>query len=235
MKSIFERKEIKYIITKRQHDELLEELLAGYMQPDRYGLTRICNIYFDTPNSRLIRESLEKPVYKEKLRLRTYGEPDDDSLAFVELKKKYMGVVYKRREIIPYREAMDFLVKREKPANMTHILEEIDWVLDFYEGLAPSMVLCYDRQAYFGTEDPELRMTFDTRIDFRIKDLDLTHGSAGRRIMDENSYVLELKITDAMPLWLSEIFDRLKIFPGSFSKYGTAYTTLLSEYLGENV
>ena len=224
----FERKEIKYIISRAQHERLMP-LLEGFMQPDQYGLSRICNIYFDTPNSRLIRESLEKPMYKEKLRLRTYGVPEEDSPAFVELKKKFDGIVYKRREVLPYRQAMRFLTEGERPEPMTQILKEIDWVLESYEGLAPAMVLCYDRRAYFGCEDPELRMTFDTNIDFRVEDLDLAHGSYGKSLMDESAYILELKISDALPLWLSHIFDELGIYPGSYTKYGNAYIKLLSE------
>ena len=227
-KAVFERKEIKYVITKQQYLALRREF-EGHMQADEYGVTTICNIYFDTPDSRLIRESIEKPLYKEKLRLRTYGVPNDDSPAFVELKKKYMGIVYKRREIIPYGEAMRFLTGREKPADYTQIMAEIDWVLDFYKGLAPSMVLCYDRQAFFGCEDPELRMTFDTRIRFRTDDLDLKSGAYGQTLMGEDLYILEIKINNAMPLWLSDMLDRLSIFPGSYSKYGSAYKLLLSQ------
>ena len=123
--SIFERKEIKYPISSRQHDELLG-LLSGRILPDEYGLTTVCNIYFDTPDHRLIRESIEKPMYKEKLRLRTYGVPGEGSTAFLELKKKFDGIVYKRRETMPYSEAWDLLVNRVPPARQTQILKEIE-------------------------------------------------------------------------------------------------------------
>lgn len=226
--AVFERKEIKYIITKEQY-EALRERMRGFMQADEYGATKICNIYFDTPNSRLIRESIEKPRYKEKLRLRTYGVPVGDSPAFVELKKKLMGIVYKRREIMPYDEAIRFLVGREAPEPYTQIMAEIDWVLDFYEGLAPAMALFYDRQAFFGCEDPELRMTFDTNITFRTDDLDLRHGPHGQTLMDQGSYILEIKINNAMPLWLSGMLDELRIYPGSYTKYGNAYKMLFAQ------
>ncbi|MCR5610536.1 MAG: polyphosphate polymerase domain-containing protein [Clostridiales bacterium] len=223
----FERKEIKYIITREQYRALLRAL-EGRMQPDEFGVTRICNIYFDTPDFRLIRESIEKPMYKEKLRLRTYGVPDENSRAFIELKKKFDKVVYKRRVTMRYIDAMRFLVNREKLANPTQIEKEIEWVLNFYKGLAPAMVLCYDRQAYFGVEDPTLRMTFDTNINFRTKDFNLMCGSYGETLMDDSTYILELKINYAMPLWLSAIMDRLKIYPGSYTKYGNAYKKLIS-------
>lgn len=224
--TIFERKEIKYIITKDQYEKLLAAL-TGIMQADEFGVTRICNIYFDTPDFRLIRESIEKPLYKEKLRLRTYGVPDEDSRAFIELKKKYNKIVYKRREIMSYIDAMRFLVNRERPREMTQILKEIDWVLDFYPGLAPAMDIFYDRQAFFCREDPRLRMTFDTNIAYRLDDLNLMCGSEGETLMDGNSYILELKLTDSMPLWLSAIMDRLAIYPGSYTKYGNAYKKVL--------
>lgn len=224
--SRFERKEIKYIITRRQHDDLLYAL-EGRMQADQFGVTRICNIYFDTMDFRLIRESIEKPLYKEKLRLRTYGVPNDESPAFVEVKKKFNKIVYKRREIMPYAEAVSFLVDRKRPENMTQILKEIDHMLDFYEGLAPAMDIFYDRQAYFGTEDPRLRMTFDTNIAYRMEKLDLKNGSFGDTLMNGSFYILELKLTDAMPLWLSAILDGLGIFPGSYTKYGNAYKKVL--------
>ena len=201
--------------------------MRGFMQADEYGVTKICNIYFDTPTAQLIRESIEKPKYKEKLRLRTYGVPTDDTPAFIELKKKLMGMVHKRREILPYGEAMDYLVNDIKPQRRSQIFREIDWVLNFYEGLAPAMVLCYDRIAYFGVEDPQLRLTFDSNIRFRIDDLDLRSGAYGEKLLEDGTYIMELKIQDAMPLWLSGIFDRLKIYPGSYTKYGNAYKKLL--------
>ncbi len=227
IKSKFERKEIKYIISAYQHDDLLDAL-GDRMQPDEFGVTRICNIYFDTEDFRLIRESIEKPLYKEKLRLRTYGIPKEDDLAFIELKKKFNKVVYKRRETMSYYDAIHFLIGREKPENMNQILREIDWVLDFYPGLAPAMDIFYDRRAYFGVEDPALRMTFDTNIAYRTEDLDLRNGSFGETLMDNGSYILELKINNAMPLWLSGIMDKLKIYPSSYTKYGNAYKKYLS-------
>ncbi|MCR5808847.1 MAG: polyphosphate polymerase domain-containing protein [Clostridiales bacterium] len=226
--SVFERKEIKYILTNEQHEGLVKEL-EGRMEADKYGLTKVCNIYFDTPNFRLIRESIEKPKYKEKLRLRTYGIPTMDSPAFIELKKKLMGMVHKRREILPYGEAMEYLVNGVIPSRWSQIFEEIDWVLYFYEGLAPAMVLCYDRIAYVGTEDPQLRLTFDSNVTFRTDDLDLMHGAHGQKLLEDGTYIMELKIQDAMPLWLSGILDKLKIYPGSYTKYGNAYKKFLND------
>lgn len=226
--SVFERKEIKYPISREQRDGLLS-LLGERIKADEYGLTTICNIYFDTPDSRLIRESLEKPMYKEKLRLRTYGVPGESSTAFIELKKKFDGIVYKRREILPYAEAMRFLTEGKAPERESQILRELKWTLDFYGSLVPAMVLCYDRIAYFAPEDPEIRVTFDSNIRYRTEELDLMQGAHGRALLEDDQFIMELKISGAMPLWLSHALDQLKIYPGSYTKYGNAYKTLLSE------
>jgi len=228
IQTVFERKEVKYILTKAQRDAMLDAM-KGLMQEDQYGLTTICNIYFDTDNSRLVRESIEKPVYKEKLRMRTYGVPTDGSLAFIELKKKFQGIVYKRRETLPYLEAYAFLTERKRPSKWSQIMAELDYALDFYQGIAPAMALFYDRTAYLGCEDPELRMTLDTNIRYRTHDFDLRSGAAGKVLMGPDSYILEIKILDAMPLWMSRILDKLKIYPTSYSKYGSAYTKNLIE------
>lgn len=224
--SVFERKEIKYPISREQHDGLLS-LLGDRIKADDHGLTAICNIYFDTPDSRLIRESIEKPLYKEKLRLRTYGVPDESTPAFIELKKKFEGIVYKRREILPYAEAMRFLTEGAEPSRDSQIFRELKWTLDFYGSLVPAMVLCYDRIAYFAPEDPEIRITFDSDIRYRTEDLDLMLGDHGEHLPEGDDYIMELKISGAMPLWLSHALDELKIYPGSFSKYGTAYKKLI--------
>lgn len=230
IQSVFERKEIKYIITSAQRSAMLNDM-RGFMQADEFGTTTICNIYFDTPDDRVIRESIEKPVYKEKLRLRTYGVPNDGSLAFLELKKKFEGIVYKRRETMPYSAAYGFLVNRERPEKMTQILKEIDWTLDFYPGLAPRTALFYERTAYFGCEDPELRMTLDNGMRSRKTELDLRAGSHGKSFMDGDLNIMEIKILNSMPLWMSAILDKHGIFPNSFSKMGTVYINNLKEEL----
>ncbi len=228
LRYVFERKEIKYILTKQQRDDLLV-LLEGRMQPDEYGVTRMCNIYYDNDTFRVIRESIEKPKYKEKLRLRTYGVPSDSTPAFVELKKKLNGIVYKRRVTMPYSDALRFLSRGGYVGEHTQIVKEIEWVLESKPDLKPAIALCYDRQAYFGCEDPELRMTLDTNINYRLTDIDLRNGSYGDTLIDGSTYILELKTNGAMPLWLADAFDKLKIYPGSYTKYGNAYKKLLTE------
>ena len=105
--TVFKRYELKYLLTERQK-KCVMEAMEPCMTPDAYGRTTIRNIYFDTADYRLARRSIEKPVYKEKLRIRSYEKASGASPVFVELKKKYKGVVYKRRISMPEREAMEW-------------------------------------------------------------------------------------------------------------------------------
>lgn len=226
---VFKRLEKKYMLTCEQYEQLVNTL-SGHIVPDKFGRSTINNIYFDTPDYRLIRASIEKPtVYKEKLRIRSYGAPGADSNVFVELKKKYKGIVYKRRVDMTYDQAIRYLYKREKPPEPSQVTAEIDSFLEFYGRLRPAVSLFYDRVAYYSKDDPELRLTFDTNIRFRNRELDLQYGDYGTVILDKNWYILEIKCIDAMPLWLTKELDRLKIYPATYSKYGTAYKFMLSE------
>lgn len=225
---VFERSEKKYIITREQQLELLAAL-DDRLTPDKYGESTINNIYFDTPDFRLIRASIEKPtVYKEKLRIRSYGHPTADSNVFVELKKKYKGVVYKRRIDMTYLQSILYLCKHQPPPKETQVTKEIDYFVSFYKKLRPAVSLFYDRMAYYSAEDPDLRLTFDTNIRFRTRDFDISKGDHGYLLMGSDQYVLEIKAAGAMPLWLTHELDRLKIYPNSYSKYGNAYKLLLS-------
>lgn len=224
MQQNFKRYEKKYLINEAQY-QALRMYLDAYMSVDQYQWSTICNIYYDTPDYRLIRTSIEKPVYKEKLRLRTYGVPSDDSLSFIEVKKKFKGIVYKRRMTLPYRQAHDWL---EQDANTTcgsQIEEEICWFRKFYKNLSPAVVLCYDRLALYGKENKELRVTFDRNIRWRISQLDLVEGDTGEQLLPEGHYIMEIKIPGTMPLWMADLLDRLKVYPTSFSKYGRVYQT----------
>ena len=88
----FRRYEKKYFLSPRQQEQLLQRI-APYIKEDAFDSYTICNIYYDTPDWRLIRASLEKPAYKEKLRVRSYGVPTETDRVFVELKRKFDGVV----------------------------------------------------------------------------------------------------------------------------------------------
>lgn len=229
IQTVFERTEKKYIISMKQRRQLLETI-SEYIKPDEYGESTICSLYFDTDDFRLIRSSIEKPVYKEKLRLRSYSTPKQDSKVFLELKKKYKGVVYKRRKTLDYTSAMDYVNNGRLP-DESQIMKEIDWAMHFYNGLKPKMFIAYDRTAFYSKTDFNLRITFDKNVRFRTDNLELSKGSYGERILSPDMCIMEIKALKAMPLWLTNALNELKIFPGSFSKYGTAYTTVTQRKL----
>lgn len=218
----FKRYEKKYLLTEAKY-KLLKQRLQNMLAIDKFGRSTICNIYFDTPDRFLIRNSLEKPVYKEKLRLRSYGTPEEGDMVFVELKKKYNGIVYKRREKMELTMAERYLYSLEPVSHSSQITKEIDWVLHFYKGITPSMYISYNRIAMYGLEDKELRITFDSNILWREEELWLECGVWGTPLLDEGCRLMEIKIPGAMPLWLSHILDELEIFPISLSKYGKGY------------
>ncbi len=219
---VFERVEKKYVINKAQFDFIMDKL-AKRTIPDAHGESLISNIYFDTPDYRLIRRSLLKPVYKEKLRLRGYGAIDEGSELFLEIKKKYDGVVYKRRIELMCAEAADYLKLGGKLPERSQIAREIEWFMGYYPMLAPRMYISYDRIALYDKEDHDLRITFDTDITWRSCDLDLTLGSYGDCLTADGEYVMEIKLSHSMPLWLSEIMTKARAYNASYSKYGCAF------------
>ena len=226
---VFKRTEIKYYLTSEKY-KMLRDFLSEYARVDDYGKTRINNIYFDTPDYRMIRTSLDKPVYKEKLRLRTYGETNDLTNAFIEIKKKYDGIVYKRRVAGPYRRAYDYLINGGRPLDDSQISREIEGLKQLYEEMIPAMTICYDRIAMIGLYDPVLRITFDTNIRWDKESTDLRRVNNGNIIVKDGDYLMEIKVTDAMPLFLARKLSELEIFPVSFSKYGRAYMDMTGIY-----
>lgn len=221
IQTVFERTEKKYLITQKQRKLLLEKI-ADNISPDKFGESTVCSLYFDTDDFRLIRNSIDKPLYKEKLRLRSYSTPNADSNVFLELKKKYRGVVYKRRETLKYGDVQRYFKTGQKPVN-TQIMKEIEQTMNFYGGLKPKMFIGYDRTAFYGKEDGNLRITFDKNLRFRTDDLRLENRSFGEPIVDCMYCIMEIKALNSMPLWLAKALSELKIYPSSFSKYGTAY------------
>ena len=224
----FRRIEKKYLMDRSQY-EALWEALADYVEPDDYPKSTICNIYYDTPDYYLIRRSLEKPLYKEKFRLRTYGTPSEDNPVFMEIKKKYKGVVYKRRIRVKAADAVEYMAGGPEPDNKDpQIMEEIHWFRNRYP-LVPGMFIAYERIAFRAKDDPDLRITFDRNIRYRTEHMDMSHGDQGIRLLPQDKVLMEIKIPGAAPLWLSHILADLKIYPASFSKYGRAYMKLLEQ------
>ena len=226
-KLTFNRLEKKFILTEEQYLRLKEEIDKRF-DPDEYGETKICNLYYDTPDYILITRSIEKPVYKEKLRLRTYGIPTDTSLGFAEVKKKYNGVVYKRRIVLPLPQALDFLANKYDIEKPTQISKELKYFLNFYKNLEPRIYISYDRSAFFCKEDKDFRITFDKNLTWRNYDLDLTKGSYGELLLENGQVLMEVKVSTAIPLWLVNILSELKVYTGSFSKVGTAFKKMIT-------
>lgn len=220
---VFERVERKFLLTPAQYAGLMRTL-PEYMQADQYGESAILSLYLDTDDSLLIRRSLEKPVYKEKLRLRSYGVPREMDNVFLEVKKKVRGVVYKRRICLPLAQAMECLAQGSVPAADGQIGREIAYMLRRYR-LRPAVLLAYDRTAYAELEPSpnQLRITIDRDIRSRQTDLDLRLGSAGESLLAPGMRLMEIKTAHAIPLWLCAALDQNEIRPTSFSKYGRVY------------
>lgn len=218
---VFKRYEIKYLMDRRQRDAVLKAM-EPYMSIDGYGHSSIRNLYYDTPDFRLIRKSLEKPVYKEKLRVRSYGPAAAGDPVFVELKKKYRDVVYKRRISLPQAQAEACLDGRMRLPD-SQIGREIAYALEFYRELEPAVFLSYEREAFFERDGGDFRVTFDENIRYRQTELTLDSEVWGKPILQPDQVLMELKTSGGLPLWMVHALSRQKIFKVSFSKYGAAY------------
>ncbi len=222
----FKRYELKYLLTK-QEKELVLHAMAPYMELDEYGRTTIRNVYFDTDNFMLIRHSMEKPVYKEKLRIRSYQQAGPEDSVFVELKKKYNSVVYKRRLVLPEAQVMDsFLNDKPLPIH-SQIGDEIEYFRKYYENLNPTVFLSYEREAYYSLDGSDFRVTFDENILYRENHLSLGDEVYGNALLGENYSLMEIKTSGGIPLWMSHTLTEQRLFKTSFSKYGSAYQDMM--------
>ena len=225
----FRRVEKKFILTREQFGILLP-VIEKNMDKDIYGQYTISNLYYDTPVYDLIRRSIEKPIYKEKFRVRSYGVPGPEDTIFAEIKKKYKGIVYKRRIADTYEEIQSFIKEQKVLSADVQIQNEIQWFLKMYEPQA-KVYIGYDRIAYAGKEGDDIRVTFDEKIRYREKDLDLRAGDYGEPIVPEDWIIMEVKVLKAIPLWLVKALSENQIYSNSFSKYGTCYQKFLSNKL----
>lgn len=224
--TVFKRYELKYMLTLEQKAKVLAAM-EPYMKLDKYGRTTIRNIYYDTDTYLLIRRSIEKPTYKEKLRIRSYSRANRDSTVFVELKKKYKSVVYKRRISLPEEEAMEWISGERHCHKHTQIANEIDYFLDYYKTLHPAVFLSYEREAFYAKDGSDFRVTFDDNILCRQEDLSLESEVYGTPILPEGKVLMEIKCSGGIPLWMTHVLSKEHIYKTSFSKYGTAYRTLI--------
>ena len=229
--STFQRREVKFLLSKEQFDSLLP-IVHEHMNPDKFCVDGkeygIYNLYYDTPDNYLIRQSLAKPYFKEKLRLRSYYSPADPyASVFLEIKRKIGGIVTKRRVAMTLVDAETYIQTRVKPYYERFIdqqvMKELDVFLNFYDSIQPRQYISYQRAAFFGKDDPEFRLTFDREITARRYDLTLSKPSYGEQIILPDQRLMEIKVPGSLPLWMSQALSELEIRRHSFSKYGNAY------------
>lgn len=239
---IFRRKEQKYLITLDQYTELVCELLP-YMRPDKFGVNgkyRVTSLYFESPDHKIYYETKNKLKYRQKLRLRVYDDADMNSPAFFEVKQKHKKVVNKRRTVLPLREAYRYLENlgtkplKEYETSNHQVLREIDYFRTFYQ-LEPEMVVSYDRHAMHCIDDSDLRITFDYNLRCRNSDLRVENGPYGDNFIDTNLIVLEVKVNDSVPLWLTRILQRIDCEQRSASKFCTSLELLTNNKITNRI
>ncbi|MCI6691930.1 MULTISPECIES: polyphosphate polymerase domain-containing protein [unclassified Clostridium] len=226
----FKRFEKKFILNESQYKSLLP-ILYKYMNPDKYckdgNNYNIYSIYYDTDDNQVIRHSINKPYYKEKLRLRSYKAPiDENGKVFLELKKKINGIVSKRRATLTLEEAEIFLESRVRPDSIDYLNNQVLDELEYYlekNNVSPKVFISYSRKALFGKNDQNFRITFDSNILSRRDNLSLKMGGYGKELLPKGYYLMEVKILGAMPVWLTKTLSELKIYNTHFSKYGNEY------------
>lgn len=218
---VFKRVEKKFLIEEETLCAFLA-YISPYVKRDTFGQYTICNIYYDTFDNQLINKSIEKPIYKEKLRLRSYGIANEASKVFVEIKKKYDGTVFKRRISLSLQEATEYLSGKNRPKKESQILHEIDYFMEQYHPI-PKLFIAYDRLAYAAIYEPNVRITIDSNIRSRNKNLNLSLGDMGELLLKENQHLIEIKTDSSFPMWLSAALAKFQIYPVSFSKYGNIY------------
>lgn len=236
VQKVFARSEVKYLVSDKQR-ELIEHEMLRWMRPDEFGRSTVRSLYYDTPDHLLIRRSLAAPVYKEKLRLRSYKQASETSPVYAEIKKKFDGVVYKRRCRMTNAAAEAYLsggwqdgpYKNEQEDNTldAQVMKELHFMLSRYKTLAPAAFVSCEREAFYAVDDHEFRITFDDNILGRDTDLSLTEGIGGLKLLPDGQSLMEIKAGGAFPLWICRILTEEKIHKTSFSKYGNIYRRVI--------
>ena len=223
---IFKRYEIKYLLTSEQR-QYIQDAMKPYMKLDEFGHSIIRNIYFDTDNYRLVRHSIEKPVYKEKLRMRSYQSAGENDSVFMELKKKYQSVVYKRRIMLPQQEGFQMVQHPEKVQADSQIKKEMMYFCEYYQSLKPVVYLSYEREAYYSFDGSDFRVTFDEEILSRTDRLFLDEDPGGCPLLEKGMSIMEMKTSGGRPMWMTQALTKMHLYKTSYSKYGTAYQKMM--------
>lgn len=226
----FKRYEKKYIISKEKLDKIMPSLLE-YMELDPFcingGEYRIYSIYYDTVNHDIIRQNSSKPVYKEKMRVRSYYDkhnPEDK--VFMEIKKKSDGIGNKRRIKLKIKEIEPFVNEGILPETNDYLSSQVARELQYFlkkNKVAPALYVQYDRLALFGKEDKDFRMTFDRNVRTRRSNFEFGERDEDELLLPDGNYIMEIKILGAMPLWLTRILSENELFSRGFSKYGVRF------------
>lgn len=225
MSEFFRRIEKKYIITREQY-LIIKDIIETKMIEDEHGKSTICNIYLDTDQFDLIRHSITKPIYKDKVRLRSYNIPTNDSTVYLEIKRKYAGVVSKRRIEMKLNKFYEYINDKNSFTEENQVKKELLYYFKFYN-LKQTMFVSYYRRAYYDKDNRDFRITFDSNILARNYDLIIEKGIYGTHILEKDNYIMEIKTLGTIPIWLVKILNELQIYPCGFSKYGEAYTQLV--------
>lgn len=223
---VFSRNEKKYVLQPAEQQALLE-MIESYLKKDHYFKGTNCSLYFDTDDWYLLLRSLEKPLYREKVRVRSYGVPNLNDTVFLEIKKKFKKIGSKRRVPVKLSDLYDYLdghgaLKTDNP----QIEAEIDYCFQHYQ-LKPKLMIIYDRLSYCGKDDAAFRVTFDFNVRGRMNDLRLEQGDQGQAYFQHGEIVMEVKSLHGYPIWFTQALSKLKIYPASFTKYGRVATSLI--------
>lgn len=238
------RGELKYLMTEEVY-RMFRAASQEYLEPDSFACSLVSSLYLDNDDNAIIRRSLEKPPYKEKLRIRTYvDEPGPGDTCFFEIKKKFKGTVFKRRVEMTLGEALSFCRNGKRPEETLtalsdadrrtalQILQEIEWLFMLYGDLRPSFLVSCKRLSLKEKTTDSLRITFDRDLRWSFDRQREFLGSATNALIDPASRIMEIKSTKGMPFWLIEVLNELELRPQSFSKVGKSYGAWLQKTKG---
>lgn len=233
---VFTRREQKYLITKQQYQALIKKLNYR-MRPDLNGIDgryTVTSLYFDNEDRDIYYETKNRLRFRQKLRLRVYDDTDINGTAFFEVKQKHNKVVNKRRMILPLQEAYRYLSyspgesREGYETSNTQVLREIDHFRWLYQ-LEPEMIVSYDRHALHEIDNPDLRITFDFNMRTRNDNFAVEDGPYGDNFVDTDLVILEVKVDDSVPLWLTRILQEVQCDQRGASKFCTSLEFLNGE------
>jgi hypothetical protein len=224
----FNRFELKYMLTLQQAEKF-KRALGAFMRPDEHGLDNgryaLASLYYDSPDLRCYWEKEYGLRFRRKLRLRRYETGtalNEETPIFVEIKQRVDRVTQKRRAVLPYGAALRLCNDRQMPEHAPEdkaVIEEI-YVFLWQYNLRPVSIVRYDRQAFIGSAyDLGLRVTFDTALTFQPHPLHLHEAPQGLSMLPANQVVMEIKVNERTPSWLTGLIANHNLRLERVSKY----------------